>query len=215
MWASPVHTSSCLHAVNRDPYARRVSSQVSALPRQALNARQAETLNKIFGAAEELLDEVGHDALSIRMVADRAGVSTATAYTYIASKDHLFAELFWRRLEQAPPPVLASRARTKRLHEASRELTQLITARPALASAVTKSLLGQDPEVARLRLDIGRIMVSRFRDALGEDADPALLATIAYAFTGALLQAGMGLIPYDDLANQFDAVVDVIMKGYR
>lgn len=192
-----------------------MSSQLSSIPRQSLNARQAETLGKIFAAADELLVEVGHDALTIRMVADRAGVSTATAYTYVASKDHLFAELFWRRLEQAPRPELRSRGRTARLQEATVELTELITAQPALASAVTKSLLGQDTEVARLRLEIGLIFVRRFRDALGGEADPDLLTTVAYAFTGALLQAGMGVVAWDDIGPQLERVMNVIMKGHR
>lgn len=192
-----------------------MSSQLSNIPRQSLNARQAETLGKIFTAADALLEEIGHEALTIRMVADRAGVSTATAYTYIASKDHLFAELFWRRLAQAPRPELRSRGRTARLQEATVQLTELIRAQPALASAVTKSLLGQDTEVARLRLEIGLIFVRRFRDALGEDADPELVTTVAYAFTGALLQAGMGLVAWEDIGTQLERVVSVIMKGHR
>jgi AcrR family transcriptional regulator len=192
-----------------------VSSQVSALPRRRLNARQEETLGRIFSAADALVDETGHEAMSIRMVADRAGVSTATAYTYVASKDHLFAELFWRWLDEQPYPPLRGRGRLKRLQEATRQLADMIADRPALASAVTKSLLGQDPEVARLRLEIGQIFLRRFRDALGADVEPDLLTTVAYAFNGALLQAGMGLTSYDDLGNELESVAKVIMKGHR
>ncbi len=192
-----------------------MSSQVSALPRQRLNARQVATLGKIYAAAEELLDEIGHEAMSIRMVADRAGVSTATAYTYVASKDHLFAELFWRRLDEQPYPPLRGRGRVTRLQEATRQLADMIAARPALAAAVTKSLLGQDPEVARLRLDIGSIFLRRFREALGPDVEADVLSTVAYAFNGALLQAGMGYMSYDDLADELESVAKVIMKGHR
>ena len=31
--------------------------------------------------------------------------------------------------------------------------------------------------------------------------------------TGTLLQTGMGLISYEDLANRFDALVATVMKG--
>ncbi len=192
-----------------------MSSQVSDLPRRRLNARQTETLTKIFVAADALVDETGHEAMTIRMVADRAGVSTATAYTYVASKDHLFAELFWRRLDEQTYPPLRGRSRVKRLQEATRQFAEMIAARPALASAVTKSLLGQDPEVARLRLEIGQIFLHRFREALGPDVDADLLATVAYAFNGTLLQAGMGLMSYDDLPDQLESVANVIMKGHR
>ena len=36
---------------------------------------------------------------------------------------------------------------------------------------------------------------------------------LVFAFSGALLQAGVGLITYADLADRLDAVVDVIMQG--
>ena len=48
---------------------------------------------------------------------------------------------------------------------------------------------------------------------LGDDADPAVLETLALAFSGALLQAGMGLMTYTEMADRLDSVVAVIMKG--
>jgi AcrR family transcriptional regulator len=70
------------------------SSHLSSYPRQTLNVRQAETVEKLFDATGALLDEVGHEQLTIRTVASRAGVSPVTAYNYFSSKDHLFAGLF-------------------------------------------------------------------------------------------------------------------------
>ena len=77
-----------------------MSSQVSSLPRRNLNPRQVETVDRLFAAGLEELRAVGHEALTIRTVATRAGVSPATAYTYLASKNHLFAELFWQFLAE-------------------------------------------------------------------------------------------------------------------
>ena len=73
---------------------------MSASPRRSINARQAETVERLLAAGLEELRAVGHEALTIRTVAQRAGVSPATAYTYLASKNHLFAELFWRHLAE-------------------------------------------------------------------------------------------------------------------
>ena len=39
----------------------------------------------------------------MRDVAALAGVAPATAYTYFVSKDHLVAEVFWRRLSTLDP----------------------------------------------------------------------------------------------------------------
>jgi AcrR family transcriptional regulator len=191
-----------------------VSSQVSTPPRRHLNARQAETLGKIFAAGEEVLEEVGHDALTIRMVALRAGVSTATAYTYVASKDHLFAELFVKLLRDDPGPELTGRARAARLEQTVRHLADLLAGAPGLAAAANKSLLGNDPEVARLRVEIGFILVGHFRTALGEVSDDVVDA-VTFAFSGALLQAGMELITFDELGDVLARVVAVILKGYR
>lgn len=191
-----------------------MSSQVSTLPRRSLNPRQAETLERIFLAASEELEAVGHEALTIRMVASRAQVSSATAYTYIASKDHLFAELFWRLLAADPGPKLTGRSATTRLQQTSRHLAELMSRSPATAAAATKSLLGEDPQVQRLRLRIGAACVERFRAALGQHTNAQIVDAVTLAFFGALLHAGMGLFTYSDLGRRLDAVIAVIMEGH-
>jgi AcrR family transcriptional regulator len=187
---------------------------VSTAPRQGLNARQAETVERLLAAGLEELRAVGHEALTVRTVAVRAGVSAATAYTYLASKNHLFAELFWRHLAASAAAPPSGRSATARLQSVTRSLVERIVEEPALAAAATPALLGSDPDVERLRLRIGGEIVDRFRAVLGADADPALVEALTLAFTGALLQAGIGLIGYDELADRLDAVVAAIMKGH-
>lgn len=188
-----------------------MSSHLSSSPRRTLNERQAETVEKLFAAASQLLEEVGHENMTIRMVAQRAGVSPATAYTYLASKDHLFSELFWRLFSAPPGLSLTARSPQARAHQVVTYLAGVIAGAPALAAAVNKSLLTSDPEVERLRLAIGGLWIGYFRDAIGEDADPSVLQTLGFAFSGALLQVGMGLFAYDDLAEILGRVVDVVV----
>ena len=192
-----------------------MSSQMANLPRQSLNARQVETVERLYAEASMLLDEVGHDQLTIRMVASRAGVSPATAYTYFASKDHLFAELFWRLVEADEGPELTGRTPVTRLQQLVRHLAALIAGSPALAAAVNKSLLSGDPEVERLRRNIGTLWVARFQEAIGAEAEvePEVLTTLAFAVSGALLQAGMGVFTYERLADHLSDAVGVIMRG--
>jgi AcrR family transcriptional regulator len=182
--------------------------------RQTLNPRQAETVERLFDATGMLLDEIGHEKLTIRMVASRAGVSTATAYSYFASKDHLFAELFWRLLSASPGPELTGRTAEARLRQVTTYVAGLIAGAPALAAAVNKSLLGGDPEVARLRLAIGRWWIDRFRDAIGSDASPELLEALSCALVGAMLQAGLGISTYERLPDVLGRIVGVIMRGW-
>lgn len=188
---------------------------LTASLRQGLNPRQAETVERLLEAGQAELDEVGPDGLTIRTVAHRAGVSPATAYTYLASKHHLFAELFWRRLVTDPGPEPTGATATERIRTFTRHMAAMLGRSPHLATAANMALLGTDPEVERLRLVIGGEFVQRFRDAIGDDADPRVVEALTLAFAGALLQAGMGLLTYDELSGRLDDVVAVIMEGHE
>nr|WP_281365584.1 helix-turn-helix domain-containing protein [Nocardioides panzhihuensis] len=167
----------------------------------------------MFAAGLQELRQAGHEALTIRSVAVRAGVSSATAYTYLASKNHLFAELFWRHLAEMSA-VRTTGSRAERVQEAVRGLTTRIAEEPELAAAVTPALLGSDEDVARLRLRIGAEFASRFETALGSgaEAEDAVREALLLSFSGALLQAGMGLMTYDEMADRLAPVVAVIVR---
>jgi AcrR family transcriptional regulator len=148
------------------------------------------------------------------MVAQRAGVSPATAYTYLASKNHLFAELFWRAIVAAPGPEPEGDSAVDRVRVVTRHMAQLLGRSPHLATAANLALLGTDPEVERLRLVIGAEFVNRFTDAIGTPSDPRVVEAMTFAFSGALLQAGMGLMTYEELSQRLDDVVAVILEGH-
>ena len=79
---------------------------------------------------------------------------------------------------------------------------------------MTTALLGADPDVERLRLRIGAELVRPLPgSALGPHADPAVVEAVALAFSGALLQCGMGLMTYTEMGDRLDSVVAVIMRG--
>lgn len=181
----------------------------------------SQTAERLLEAGREELRAVGAQTLTIRTVAQRAGLSPATAYTYLASKNRLYAELFWRfLLEDAhvePDATDATDANdaVERVRWVTRGLAHRLAAAPELAAAVTPALLGADPEVDELRLRIGAELVRRFEVAVGEGAAAELVEALTLAFSGALLQAGMGLMTYAEMADRLDAVVAVIMRGNR
>lgn len=186
---------------------------MSSEVRRELGPRQAETVERLLAAGADELRAVGADALTIRTVAGRAGVSAATAYTYFASKNHLFAELFWRALVADAHLDPRGGNPVERVCSVTRHLTAMLAGAPELAAGATAALLGTDPDVERLRRRIGAELVSRFRDAVGESADDVLVETLALTFSGALLQAGMGLMTYTEMGERLDAVVATIMRG--
>jgi len=201
-----------LHGCAIAAYCGQVSSQVSVQPRVGLRTRRAATVERLLAAGSEELRAVGHEALTVRTVAARAGVSPATAYTYLASKNHLFAELFLAYLTDDDHKP-KGRDAVARVRSVTRRMAERLAAAPELAAAVTPALLSSDPDVERLRLKIGAEFGRRFEAALGEDGDPAVLDALLLAFSGALLQAGMGVMTYTEMGERLHVVVATILRG--
>jgi len=181
-------------------------------PRRLLTARQAALVDRIIEAAADDAREVGYDGLTVRSAARRAGVAPATAYTYFASKDHLLAEVLWRRVRALPPVEAGPRgsART-RVVAALTDLALFMADDPEVAAAGTTALLGNGPEVRELRTRIGTEMHRRVEAALGDDADPAAVRALDLAYFGAMLAAGMGHLRFEDLPGVLEEVVDLVL----
>lgn len=191
------------------------SSTVAQPGRRHLTERQLDTVQRLCEAA---VDQVrgGYARLTVRNVARHAGVAPATAYTYFSSKEHLVAELFWRRLQQLPDVAVDRRRRpASRVAAALNDVDLLVADEPELASACTTALLSTDPDVARVRDRIGAAIAQRVRTALGADADPAVERALNLTYSGALLQAGMGYLPYGDIADRMAEATRLLLEGAR
>jgi AcrR family transcriptional regulator len=178
-----------------------------------LGPRQAETVRRLLEAGAAQLAEVGHEALTLRQVAERAGVSPATAYTYIASKQHLIALLFLRFLTDQPDADVSAADPVARVRAVTRQLVDSLASQPRLSAGATSALLGSDDGIGALRIEIGVELFRRFDTATGTTADPIVVDTLILAFTGALLQVGMELLTYPAMRERMDAVVATILKG--
>jgi AcrR family transcriptional regulator len=192
-----------------------MSSAAVEPARRELTGRPAATVARLVDAAVVEVGATGYDAFTVRGVARRAGVAPATAYTYFASKDHLLAEVFWRRLQQLPELRGARRNPVDRVREAVADMAMLVADPPELSAAVTTAMLAHDPDVKRLRDAVGAVFLTRLGQALGEEGDPAVLEAIVFAFTGAMLMAGMGNLAYDELGDRVAAVAALLVKPRR
>lgn len=172
--------------------------------RRRLTEKQADTVDRLTRAALEVLSREGFAGLTVRMVAATAGVGTATAYTYFSSKEHLVAELFWRRLAATRPPIADLTDPIRRVVAVLRQIAMLVADEPALAGAVTSALLGTDPDVSHLRTRIGTEIRRRLLDALGPDADLDIVETLELLYAGALVRAGVGYISYAEIADRME-----------
>jgi AcrR family transcriptional regulator len=192
-----------------------MSSLSAAEPaRRDLGSRQADRVDALVEATVAELREHGYDGLTVRNAARRAGVAAATAYTYFGSKEHLVAEVFWRRLQTLDGGTSRARTPVTRVQAALRSLALLIAAEPELAAASTTAILANDPDVHRLRNRIGAAFNDHLSTALGgEAADAAVLRALNLALAGALLQAGMGYFSYTELADRMDEVAVLVVGG--
>jgi AcrR family transcriptional regulator len=187
--------------------------------RRRLTARQADTVRRITEAGVEEVRESGYENLSIRDVARRAGVAPATAYTYFGSRDHLLAEIFWRRLSALPPvgarggpgddaePSPAA-GRKVEVIAVLRELALLVSEEPELAAGCTAAMFGSEPDVRQLRLYIGQQIHERIEAAAGRSPQGRLLEL---AFFGAMVEAGLGYTTYEHVADRLAEAVELIM----
>ena len=176
--------------------------------------RATETVHRLAAAAVDELRDVGYDRLTVRSVARRAGVASATAYTWFASKDHLVAEAFWRSLQALPAPrPRAGAGVASRVRSAMEGIGRVSADDAALATAATAALLASDPDVARLRRRIGAWVHERLVVALGDDAKPEVVDALDIVFAGALLHAGLGLFPYGEFAGRMARIATLMTEG--
>ena len=182
--------------------------------RRHLSDRQARTVDRLTEAAVAELIETGYPGLTVRNVAKRAGVAPATAYTYFASKEHLVAEVFWRRFDgQEPQAPDRRRSPANRATNVLLGFALVVADETELAAACTVALLADDPEVRELRLRIGQEMHRRLTDAVGDDGSPAAIQTLELATTGALLQVGTGHLAYDAIPGLLADVAALVLGG--
>jgi AcrR family transcriptional regulator len=177
-----------------------------------LTVKQVQTVDRLCRAAIAVLSREGLSGLTIRMVAAEAGVGAATAYTYFASKEHLVAEVFWRRLASTRVPPVDSPDPTGRVIAVLRHIALLVADEPELAGAVTTALLGTDPEVKQLRLRIGGEIHQRLVAALSPDCAPDAVESLELLYAGALVRAGMGYASYAHIADRLEKSARLLLR---
>jgi AcrR family transcriptional regulator len=164
--------------------------------RRHLSERQAEVMERLVAAAAEEAEERPYADISVRTIAKRAGVAPATAYTYFSGKDHLLAEVLWRRMQASPSLVDLNLPLPERVADSVRTMGFGAMGSPAVAVCTT-ALLGDGPDVKRVRSRLGAEITRRLQAALGGGEDPAVLNVLQVTYTGALLSAGMGHLAFD------------------
>lgn len=123
---------------------------------RSLSPTQAATRRRLLDAARELATEGGYDAVGMRAVAARAGVSPPTAYLYFSSKDHLLVDVLVGLVANTTETLSARprRGRTpiERAVSTLRRAVQNVEHAPDLYIAMTRAFISGSPEVAHARV---------------------------------------------------------------
>ena len=113
----------------------------STATRRRLTDKRADTVRRLSEAAAEVVRESPYSDLTFQQIATRAGVTRATAYVYFSSKEHILAEVYRRRLVDAPPPDLAGLPVADRVAATFRHLALLWAENPEFGRAAARALL--------------------------------------------------------------------------
>jgi AcrR family transcriptional regulator len=137
-----------------------------------LSATQAATRRRVLDAARELAIEGGYDGVTMRKVAERAGLSAPTAYQYFSSKDHLLVDVLSDLATSTTERVQALPSRrgspADRAVATLRRIVRRVEEEPNLFVATTRAYISGAPEVAHARGAMESAMVRWVDAALGE-----------------------------------------------
>ena len=177
-------------------------------PRPWLSTRQNTTVTALLDAGTAEIRDWGYEKVTIRGVARRAGVTHTTAYSYFTSKEHLVSELHWRQMQALPPaasPVGASL--WERVRTAFDPVTAALAAEPELSRGVLVAIMGDDPDIRRVRELVGKEIALRLMTALAPVEDPELVETLFIAYSGATIVVGTGSQDYTGVMRRLEIVV--------
>lgn len=176
--------------------------------------RQQATVDALLDAALAHLRHRGDDGLTVRAVAERAGVTHTTAYAYFDSRDHLVASLYQRQVAaQGTDPIEADGPVGDRVRAALAGPGRAASADPALARAGLGALFTDEPAVVAVRDALGAHVVERIGAALGPDATPLAVEALSLAYSGAMLQASMGYLPFTAVVDRLAALAEALTPG--
>jgi AcrR family transcriptional regulator len=191
-----------------------VSDQVSLeSTRRRLTPKQADTIARLSHAALAVLRREGFSGLTVRLVAAEAGIGAATAYTYFSSKQHLIAEVFWRRLAATPVAASDNQDPASRAVAVLRQTALLTADEPEFGGALMASLLGRNPDVEQLQSQIAGEIRNRLSMALGSASEPGVVEALQLLWAGALVYAGMGYASYSETADQLEKSARLIITN--
>jgi len=132
-----------------------------------------EPRRRILQAALELVAGGGYEALQVRAISERAGVSSRTIYANFQSLDSLLivaiaeqSEPLYTRFTESPPH---GRTAADRVDRMIRDLTQTMTTNRELTVALLRALLSGKRDVSQFVHGFGGVLERMLASAIAPD----------------------------------------------
>jgi TetR/AcrR family transcriptional regulator, cholesterol catabolism regulator len=183
-----------------------------------LSTRQAARRQRLLDSALGLLEERDSERISVREVAESAGVALATLYHYFPSKDHLFAEALVQWASTLGPDVtrrpLNGTTAAERLEGALLRAARAFERRPQLARLLTRFETSDEPfahEVLR-RLDAttSEVYLDLLHD-LPRDEAQRVVRVLDAVFDSSLRAWSSGRASTADLRRSLSDAVELLL----
>jgi len=140
-------------------------------------ATRQEPRRRILQAALELVAGGGYEALQVRAISERAGVSSRTIYANFPSLDSLLivavaeqSEPLYTRATRSPPRGRTAAERVDRLIS---DLTQTMTANREITVALLRALLSGKRDVSQYVHGFGGVLQSMLASAIAPNGPTA------------------------------------------
>ena len=184
-----------------------------------LSRTQVATRRRLLDAARELASEGGYDAVGMRALAERAGVSAPTAYQYFASRDHVLVELLVEINVGTTEAITARPSRRRdpveRTVATLRRAVQHVGSEPNLFVAMTRAYISGAPEVRHARGAMQTSMRVWIDSALGDtdvpDRDAVIAILEAVMFSG-MVSLVMGGVSPADVGDNLERAVRRLLQ---
>jgi TetR/AcrR family transcriptional regulator, cholesterol catabolism regulator len=185
-----------------------------------LSATQAATRHRLLDAARALATEGGYEAVGMRAVATRAGVSAPTAYLYFSSKDHVLVDVLIELVGHTTTTLATGPGRTRTPVERAvtllRRSVQNVEKAPNLYIALTRAYISGSPEVAHARAALESSMQRWVDLALG-DTEVADRAEVVRILEAVMFANMVGLVTGGrtpaDIADELERAARTLLKA--
>ncbi|MCC6217595.1 MAG: TetR/AcrR family transcriptional regulator [Polyangiaceae bacterium] len=192
--------------------------------------REGDAVQRILSAAEACFRSAGYSGVSLREIAEAAGVSKSLVLYHFDSKDHVFAELqllVYRRLAQRVREAVAGAGGTTverallaldSLMAAVRDHNDLAVHAMLGARALTSD--GAAPHVRRMRKELRGLLHGTMQELFGGEAERLPLSVEACgdllwaALTGLGLQSVLDDSP-QDLERGFESLRQIVRLAFQ